>query len=342
MTLKLIDVSALLGNFDLGPINLSINEREYLIIIGRTGSGKTSLLKTIAGAYSAKGKIILDGEVITCVPPEKRNIGYVSQTFVSFDHLNVGGNIEFGLRVRGVSKEERGKLALQMASEIGIEGLLKRSAGTLSGGEQQRVSLARALVTHPKILLLDEPLSMLDPGTKRTIIRLLKAIPERYHVPVVHVTHEWDEAYTLADRIAMMDNGKIIEVGEPEKIFDEPANYPTATLVGFENIYKGHAAPNESGSEIQLENGLRLASRENYSGPAYACVRPERIKISCDQDASNFRGKIEEVFRERSGYRIIVNVNNVEFIVITKDKPAKGENVLICIPKESVHLVPIK
>jgi ABC-type Fe3+/spermidine/putrescine transport system ATPase subunit len=339
--LKLIDISLTLGDFNLGPLNLTVNQREYLIVIGRTGSGKTTLLKTIAGAYAANGKIILDDQDISAAPPEKRNIGYVSQTFISFDHLSVNGNIEFGLRVRDIPKEEREKLAKQMASELGIEGLLSRYAATLSGGEQQRVSLARALVTHPKVLLLDEPLSMLDPETKRTIIRVFKAIPEKYNVPVIHVTHEWDEAYMLADQIAVMDQGKIVEVGVPERIFEEPANYHTATLVGFDNIFKGNAASNGSGSEIQLENGLQLTSNATCSGLVYACIRPERIKISNNSGGDDLRGRVEEVFRERFGYRVIVSAKGFEITVTTRDKLAKGETVMITIPKESVHLIPI-
>jgi ABC-type sugar transport system ATPase subunit len=340
--LKLIDVSLTLGNFNLGPISLSVNPREYLIVIGRTGSGKTTLLKTIVGAYSSKGRVILEDQDVTAEPPEKRNIGYVSQSFVSFDHLDVNGNIQFGLRIRDISKEERVQLAKQIAAELGIEYLLNRSARTLSGGEQQRLSLARALITNPKVLLLDEPLSMLDPETKRTIIRILKAIPARYNVPVIHVTHEWDEAYTLADRIAVMDQGKIIEVGVPEKIFDQPAIHHTAKLVGFENIFKGKATSNDSGSEVQLENGLRLTSSTNYSGPVYACIRPEKIKISNNQGGDDLRGRIEEVFREQSGYRIIVSTKNFEITVITKDKLGKGETVAVTIPEESVHLIPAK
>lgn len=341
--LQLIDVSVKLGNFQLSQINLSLNQKEYLIVIGRNGSGKTTLLKTIAGAYSsATGKIMLDNEDISAEPPEKRNIGYVSQSFISFDNLNVYGNIEFGLRVRGIPKEEREPLAKDMASQLGIDGLLQRPAATLSGGEQQRVSLARTLVTHPKVLLLDEPFSMLDPQTKRNALRLLKEIPQWYNVPVVHVTHEWDEAYTLADRVAVMDDGRIIEFDTSEKIFEAPASYQTATLVGFENIYRGHAAADGSGSEVKLENGLRLTSNENYSGAVYVCVRPEKVVVSNDQNGDCLRGKIAEVFRERLGYRVIVNAENMEITAFVKDQLSKEQEVSVTIPRISVHLIPAK
>jgi molybdate/tungstate transport system ATP-binding protein len=338
--LKLLNLSLTLGNFNLGPITLSVNQREYLVVIGRTGSGKTSLLKTIVGAYSAKGKVFLDNEDVTAEPPEKRNIGYVSQSFVFFDHLDVNGNIEFGLRVRDIPKQERLKLATQIASELGIEGLLKRPVATLSGGEQQRVSLARALVTSPKILLLDEPLSMLDPETKGSIIRLLKAIPEKYNIPVVHVTHEWDEAYTLASLIAVLHQGRIIEVGDPEQIFNDPKNYHTAKLVGFHDMHKGVATLTDSGSMIKLENGIELKSRMKIGGSVYACVRPERVKINASNECNNLEGKVVDVFRERFGFRIIININTIEFTALAGSKPSRGDVVTITIPEDSVHVVP--
>jgi ABC-type Fe3+/spermidine/putrescine transport system ATPase subunit len=139
-----------------------------------------------------------------------------------------------------------------------------------------------------------------------------------------------------------MNQGKIIEAGVPERIFDQPENYHTATLVGFENIFKGEATSNGSGSEVQLENGLRLKSSTNYSGSVYACVRPEKIRISNDKGGDDWSGKTEEVFREQSGYRIIVSTKNFEVTVITRDKLVKGETVAITIPKESVHLIQAK
>jgi ABC-type sugar transport system ATPase subunit len=341
MLLQLLNVDLTLGTFRLNSVTLNVDQQEYLIIIGRTASGKTTLLKTIAGAYRPSGgKILIDGSDITTAPPEKRNVAYVSQIFSSFEPMNVQGNIEFGLRARGVPKPEREQLINGIVSDLGIEHLLDRVPATLSGGEQQRVSLARALVTSPKILLLDEPLSMIDPETKGSIIRLLKAIPEKYNIPVVHVTHEWDEAYTLAGLIAVMHQGRIIEVGDPEQIFNEPRNYHTAKLVGFYDMHKGVATLTESGSTIKLDSDLELKSRMKIGGSVYACVRPERIKLKTSDEFNNFEGTIVDVFREKFGFRIIIKIKTIEFIALVGSKPTRGDVVTITIPEDSVYVVP--
>lgn len=339
--LQILNVDLTLGTFRLSSISLNVDKQEYMIIIGRTASGKTTLLKTIAGAYRpSSGKILIDDSDITTMPPEKRNIAYVSQIFSSFDPMNVQSNIEFGLRARGVPKPERKQLINGVVRDLGIEHLLDRMPATLSGGEQQRVSLARALVTSPKILLLDEPLSMIDPETKGSIIRLLKAIPEKYNIPVVHVTHEWDEAYTLASRIAVIHQGRIIEVGTPEQIFNEPRSYLTAKLVGFYDMHKGDATLTDSGSTIKLENGIELKSRMKISGSVYACVRPERVKLNISNEFNTLEGRIVDVFRERFGLRIIISINNIEFTALVGSKPTRGDVVTITIPEDSVYVIP--
>ncbi len=339
--LQLLDVTLTLGNFKLSPVTINVDQHEYLIVIGRTGSGKTTLLKTIAGAYRpASGKILIDDVDITREPPEKRNIAYMSQILSLFDHMRVYGNIEFGLRAKGMSKPDRQQQVNQIAKELGIEHLLNRIPSTLSGGEQQRISLARALVTTPKVLLLDEPLSMIDPESKEFIVRLLKAIPEKYNIPVIHVTHEWNEAYLLASLVAVMHEGRIIELGEAEQIFNQPKNYYTAKLVGFDNIYKGIAKLSNSGSTVELENGLKLNSQTSIAGPVYACIRPEQIKLG-GNGTNSIKGKVEEVFRERFGFRIIVNVAKDEVIALVRSKPSKGDVVTITLPEESVYLLPV-
>jgi len=340
--LQIINVNLTLGTFKLNSISLNVDQQEYRIIIGKTASGKTTILKTIAGAYKpSSGKILIDGLDITNLPPEKRSIAYVSQIFSSFDPMNVKGNIEFGLKARGVPKPERDQLINGVVKDLEIENLLGRMPVTLSGGEQQRVSLARALITRPKILLLDEPLSMIDPETKGSILRLLKAIPEKYNISVVHVTHEWDEAYSLASRIAVIHYGRIIEEGVPEQIFNEPRSYLTAKLVGFYDMHKGEASPTDSGSTVKLENGLELKSSMKISGSVYACVRPERVKLTTASNQVNtLEGRIVEVFRERFGFRVIININDIEFMAIVENMPPKGDAVKIRIPEDSLYMIP--
>jgi molybdate/tungstate transport system ATP-binding protein len=340
-SLKLLDVSISLGSFRLDSVSLSASRRDYLIIIGRTASGKTTLLKTIAGAYkAAAGKILLDGKDVNELPPERRNIAYVSQVFSGFEHMPVYGNIEFGLRVRKVAESRKKGLVTEIARDLGIEHLLKRTTRSLSGGEQQRVALARALVISPKVLLLDEPLSMIDPETKESILRLLKSIPEKYDIPVVHVTHDWDEAYALATRIAVMDGGRMIEVGEPDQIFSAPKSLRTAKFTGFVNVYSGNATPIESGSIVELKIGVRLKSKMSAAGPVHACIRPERVKLEGDGVTNALKGIVMDVLRERSGYRLILEVGGSELTAFAGRKAARGDTLTISIPEDAVHLIP--
>jgi ABC-type Fe3+/spermidine/putrescine transport system ATPase subunit len=170
----------------------------------------------------------------------------------------------------------------------------------------------------------------------------LKAIPEKYNIPVVHVTHEWDEAYTLASLIAVIHEGRIIEVGDPEQVFNEPKNYHTAKLVGFCDMYKGVATPTDSGSIIKLENGVELKSHIRIGGSVHACVRPERVKLNADSKSNKLEGRVVDVFRERFGFRIIINIDTTEFTALVESKHTKGDIITITIPEESVHLIPIK
>ena len=180
---------------------------------------------------------------------------------------------------------------------------------------------------------------MIDPETKGSIVRLLKAIPEKYNIPVVHVTHEWDEAYSLASRIAVINKGKIIEVGDPEQIFNEPRTYLTAKLVGFYDLHKGDATLTDLGSIIKLENSLELKSHMKINGSVYACVRPEKVKLSNNNGVNKFEGRVVEVFRERFGFRTIISINNIEFTVLLESKPSRGDVVTITIPEDSVYVI---
>ncbi len=212
---ELRNVVVRLRYFTLGPINTVFERETYNVILGPTGSGKSTLLKTIAGIYKvSEGNVVIDGIDVSKEPPETRNVSYVPQGYAIFDHMTVYENIEYGLRFKGIPKPERRRLIIEIAKDLGIDYLLNRRAVNLSGGEQQRVALARALVIKPKVLLLDEPpLSMLDRETRDRIILMLRELPKKYGITVVHVTHDWDEAYSLADKVYIMNEGKVLEEG---------------------------------------------------------------------------------------------------------------------------------
>jgi len=203
-----------LGDFLLDGIDLSVEKGEYFIILGPTGAGKTVLLEAIAGLNPVRsGEIWFDGRDVTRLEAEKRGIGFVYQDYVLFPHLSVKGNILFGMKRRKLPREEMGRILEWLVELLDIASLLERRPYTLSGGECQKVSLARALSTSPELLLLDEPLSALDPQHREEVQRELKAIQQRLGQTVIHVTHDFEEAVALADRIAVWERGVYIRSG---------------------------------------------------------------------------------------------------------------------------------
>ena len=210
----------------ISDITLSFEEGERVVILGASGSGKTTILRVIAGLIAPdSGEVIIGGELASSegriiVPPEKRGVGMVFQDLALWPHLTVRGNIEFGLKVRGMKKEERKSLVEKISAELEIENLLDDRPFQLSGGEQQRVALARALVADPEILLMDEPLSHLDYELTVKILDLISALHKKMGFTLIYVTHDLAEAYRIASRIVVMKKGKIVQDGTPEKVKD--------------------------------------------------------------------------------------------------------------------------
>jgi len=278
--IELINLYKSLGDFHLKDINLKIDTNEYFVILGPTGTGKTVILETIAGLYNPdKGKILFNRKPINKVSPEDRNIGFVYQEYALFPHLNVKDNIIFGLKLRKIPQWIIDKKIKEVSELLSIDHLLNRYPGTLSGGEQQRVAIARILVIKPEVLLLDEPLSALDPRTKENFIRELKKIHKKFNTTTIHITHDFNDALALADRIGVMKDGKIVQVGTPNEIFYKPENDFIASFIGIENIYKG---------EIKGENGIQelkigtvnLKAKTDLKGKVSTIIPPEEIILS--------------------------------------------------------------
>ncbi len=235
--LRLDDISLQIGGFSLQSINLHIRQGEYRVILGPTGAGKTVLLETIAGLKRPQqGTIFLAGENITATAPEKRHFGMVYQDYALFPHLSVFHNIAFSLQIRGTDKKIIRQKVDRMAEFFRISHLLKRLPQDLSGGECQRVALARALVLEPALLLLDEPLSALDRLTRNRLQEELQRIRRQLGITVFHITHDLDEAFFLADRMAVMHNGGIVQEGRPEEIARRPKTKFVAELMGLKNF----------------------------------------------------------------------------------------------------------
>ncbi|MDQ7031302.1 MAG: ATP-binding cassette domain-containing protein [Desulfonauticus sp.] len=212
--LKIENLSLQKGSFKLQNINFEINEREYFILLGKNGSGKTLLLESIAGFHKIKGKILLNEIELNNLPPQKRQIGFVYQDFALFPNLNVEKNIRFSERFKKVDK----KLFQDIVDFLELNKILTRKINNLSGGEKQRVALARAIYSNPQILLLDEPLSAIDPLLREEIIKNLKDIAQKYKKTILHVTHDLKEATFLGNKIGLMVNGHLVKVGDKQNI----------------------------------------------------------------------------------------------------------------------------
>src|SRR5688500_9444122 len=236
----------------LHGIDLAIAPGEFVAILGSSGCGKTTLLRTIAGFQKAsRGAIRLFGKDVAALPPEKRNVAMVFQSYALWPHMTVLGNIGYGLRLRGVKREAVHRRVAEVLQLLGLAGLEERKVTNLSGGQRQRVALGRALAIDPQLLLLDEPLSNLDAKVRVQLRSEIKALQNRLGFTAIHVTHDREEAMTMADRIVVMDSGRIAQAGPPKEVYDRPNSPFVASFMGAENTLDLEVAPAVSGVAIR-------------------------------------------------------------------------------------------
>ncbi|WP_373002838.1 ABC transporter ATP-binding protein [Sulfurimonas sp.] len=295
--LKIQNLSSNTGDFLLHNINLDIQNNEYFVLLGQSGSGKTMLLETIAGLNPCSGNIIYKGDDISLVPTEKRDIGFVYQDFALFPNLNVEENIRFSSKYKEI--EDADELFKDIVDFLKLENLLERETQDLSGGEKQRVAIARAIFSRPKILLLDEPLSAIDPTFRNAIMKSLKDIHRRYNVITIHVTHNFREASYLADKIAIIMDGEIKQVGNAKDVLNQPANIEVAKFLGFKNIFPATMLGYESSSKV-------------YS------VDPNVIKVAKNGELKTdyvFEGVVDECMGIVDHYKLFVKVKQHQFFI---------------------------
>jgi molybdopterin-binding protein len=317
MVLKVKDLMTRKGSFILQNITFEVPDNSYMVILGPTGSGKTTLLETIAGLNQIiKGKIFINNNDITDLPPEKRNISVVFQNLALFPHMTVYENIEYGLLARGLPKQVRAVKVNEIMKIFELESLRNRRVINLSGGEKQRVALARALIIKPHVILLDEPFSSLDVGTRKQFWKEVKKILKEYKVPVLHVTHDQEEAMYLGEIIAIMKDGKIIEQGSVEQIFSRPKNAFVADFLQYQNIFTGVAESNPDGTSKVSVNGTKFIVNGKHEGRIIIGIRPENILISKTppefSTARNIlRGSIVSIEPAGPAILLTVNVNSL-------------------------------
>jgi spermidine/putrescine transport system ATP-binding protein len=278
LTKRFDDVEAVAG------IDLHIARGEFFSILGPSGCGKTTTLRLVAGfEQPTSGSILLDGENVANRPPHKRKVNTVFQSYALFPFLTVAENVAFGLRYQKQTKAEtaaRVGAALELVQLIGYE---KRRPSQLSGGQQQRVALARALVLNPTVLLLDEPLGALDAKLRRALQVELKTLQEAVGITFLYVTHDQEEALTMSDRLAVMEAGKVAQVGSPVDVYEQPADAYVADFLGVSNLMEAHAEGPESGQGCRIRLGdFQLAAEQGLidcTGPVKVAIRPERVQI---------------------------------------------------------------
>jgi molybdopterin-binding protein len=292
------EISCRLGSFHLRPTSLDFHEGDYWILLGPTGSGKSVLLSIIAGLIQPdSGQVLKEGEDITRVVPERRGFSMMVQDFALFPNLSVFENIAFPLRVRHFPKNEISGKVTAMAAQMGITPLLKRSLKGLSGGEKQRIALARALVAKPDLLLLDEPLSALDQVTKRELVEELRIIHRKQKIPVLHVTHDFEEGISLGNRMAVIHKGEIIQKGTPEVLSRQPGTPLVAAFIGIRNIFKGRIVAIEGGW-IFVKEEVKFELPKGKLGEGTVAIPSEDILLSANPMVSSARNTLSGVVKE--------------------------------------------
>jgi putative spermidine/putrescine transport system ATP-binding protein len=326
-------------------LSLEIGAGELVALIGASGSGKTTTLRMVAG-YEAPdaGQVLLDGRDITALPPQRRDFGMVFQHYALFPHMSVGDNVAFGLEARGVSRRERMARAAKALADVGLGGAERRQVQSLSGGEQQRVALARALVIEPRVLLLDEPLSNLDPTLRRTMREELRATLRRLGVTALFVTHDQEDAFAVADRVALLRQGRLLQVGTPEQLYDSPASREVAEFIGRATLVPG--TYDGSGVTVRIEGvERRLAARAAPSmdgrREVLAVLRPDALAFVPSGSAGAWPGVVTG--RRFVGALLAYHVRlseSVDVELYSTDRSVReGDRVSLGVTREPVAVV---
>ncbi|MFW6189853.1 MAG: ATP-binding cassette domain-containing protein [Planctomycetota bacterium] len=347
--LELEAVSKSWGDFALCEVSLWVEEGEYFVLLGPSGAGKSLLLEVVAGFHSPdRGGVRLGGRDVTGVPPERRGIGFVYQDSMLFPHKTAAQNIAYGLRLRGCSPAQARRTTARLAEMLHIGGLLERSPTELSGGEKQRVSLARALAVEPDMLLMDEPLGALDPLTAKKLRGELKRVHRQTGVSVLHVTHDQAEARELGERVGVLSEGRLLQVDETDRLFERPASRFVAEFTGFDNIYHGRAEV-RNGVAFFHTGQVELVSTECVEGPACAVIRPDNVFLSAESvrtSARNqFRARVTRVEQRGHVYAVTGRFQGVELTALITDRSRReldirtGREVYFSFKAHALHLV---
>ena len=347
------------GSFSLRDVSLHIREGEYFVLLGPTGSGKTLLVECLCGLNRIdSGRIVIGGIDVTGLEPRLRGIGYVPQDYGLFPHMTVRRNVRFGLnRQQGTGHGPAGDLMEHVAMDlVGIEHLADRLPKKLSGGEKQRVALARALAIQPKVLLLDEPVSAVDEQTRDTLCARLKQLQRQSGITAIHVCHSFAEMLAVADRVGIIHEGRIVQVGTPQEILDRPQSTMVARFVQGGNLFAAKSRADGKWLRLTCDDGLEFTApaspAEPLTGEVTVMVRPENLRIESTRsenvvpESSIFGGTVEQVTHFGPIVKVRVAVQEKAKLLVSlgkkeyDDRPVEvGDRVSLSVTPEFVHII---
>lgn len=347
--LELVNISKSFKDFKIRDVSFKVNKGDYYTLLGVSGAGKSLLLELIAGLEKQdSGNIILDGKDITNERIQKRELGLVFQDYALFPHLSVKENISYPLKFKKIRSSEIHKTVLDLALEMSISHLLNRMPNSLSGGELQRVALARTLTLKPKCLLLDEPLASIDVLLKDELRMLLRKINHNGQT-IIHVTHDYEETISLATNVAIMHNGKIIQIGTPHEVFQHPKSEFVANLTGIKNFFRVEIRSENTSKIAKINDSISLhLLSECEKGTGYIIIRSEDIilsdKIIESSVVNNFEGIIKEIIPAKLGVEIHIDIGIRLSAIITdkslmKLKLVKGNTVWASFKASAVKFI---
>jgi putative spermidine/putrescine transport system ATP-binding protein len=324
-----IDIVAVTKTYDgrtraVDAVDMAIREGEFFSLLGPSGCGKTTTLRMIAGFETpTEGTIAVGGADVTHVPAHKRDMGMVFQNYALFPHRSVGENVGFGLRMRGMDRAMIARKVTDALAQVELVGYEDRRPGQLSGGQQQRVALARAIVIEPRVLLCDEPLGALDKKLRQSMQFELKQLQRKLGLTMVFVTHDQEEALAMSDRIAVMNAGKVEQIGTPSEIYDRPGTRFVADFIGDTNLFRGEVIRTGGTCVLRVDSDLsiELAEEPGTTGPLSVALRPEKIVLTAPGahagqgldgivESANFQGGSVLYRIEAAGRRLLAQQPN--------------------------------
>lgn len=322
-----VELKGLVREFDdgskIGPIDLHVKDGELITLLGPSGSGKTTTLRMVAGFIeNVGGSLLIDRRDMVNVPPRERNIGMVFQSVALFPNMTVFENISFGPDMAGWSREKTIERVEELADLLGIRQLLLRKISEVSGGEAQRVALARALATNPELLLLDEPLSALDLQLRERLQTEIRRIQRKLKITTIYVTHSQDEAFAISDRVAILDDGIVSQIGTPEELYDSPANEFVASFLGSGNVFAGVISEVSQGNLLVSinDNLFEIPGEGEVNSQIKFSVKPEDVMISDSPTTDWAQAELVTITPQVGSFKVILDFNGIQIIALTYDE----------------------